>query len=123
FALVPCDLLFVLSDSDAVWIGAMLASSLLSIMHQPAAYSALIAVARPRMRATSISLNLLTTTLVGQILGPILIGHVNDLLQARYGEIAIRYSLLIAITCCALGALAYFMSGYFLKRDAARAAA
>ena len=122
FGIVPCDLLFVLSDKNLVWIVAMLASSLVSIMHQPAAYSALIAIARPRMRSTSIALNLLTTTVVGQILGPILIGAANDWLHARYGDIAIRYSLLIAIACCALGAFAYFMSGFFLERDAARAA-
>lgn len=122
FALVPCDLLFVLSDANAVWIAAMLASSLISIMHQPAAYSALIAIARPRMRSTSIACNLLTTTVVGQILGPILIGAANDWLHARYGDIAIRYSLLIAIACCALGAAAYFMSGFFIKQDAERAA-
>jgi len=121
FLLAPSELVFVFSDKDAVWFTAMLCSSLLAIMHQPAAYSALIAVARPRMRATSISLNLLITTVVGQILGPILIGAANDRLQARFGDIAIRYSLLIAISCCALGATAYFMSGFFMKRDAARA--
>ncbi len=123
FVLVPSDLFFVLSDTNAVWIGAMLTSSLIAIMHQPAAYSALIAVARPRMRSTSIAFNLLTTTVVGQLLGPILIGAANDALQARYGDMAVRYSLLIAIACCALGAFSYFMSGFFIKHDAERAAA
>jgi predicted MFS family arabinose efflux permease len=123
FALVPSEIMFVFSDVDTVWFSAMMFSSLVAIMHQPAAYSALIAVARPRMRATSISLNLLITTVVGQILGPILIGAANDALKARYGDMAIRYSMLIAISCCALGAFFYFMSGFFMKRDAARATA
>ncbi|MFZ1989851.1 MAG: MFS transporter, partial [Alphaproteobacteria bacterium] len=122
FLLAPCEALFVFSDVDAVWFTAMLGSSLFAIMNQPPVYSALMAIARPRMRATAISFNLLSATLVGQIVGPILIGALNDRLHARFGEIAVRYSMLVVISCCVLGGLSFFTSGFFIKRDAARAA-
>jgi MFS family permease len=121
--LAPCEALFVFSDTDKVWITAMLFSSLFSVMNQPAVYSGLIAVARPRMRATAISFNLLSATVFGQFVGPILIGALNDALTAQYGDYAIRYSMLVVISCCILGGLSFFVGGYFMHRDAQRAAA
>jgi MFS family permease len=120
FLLAPCEALFVFSDVNAVWIPAMLGSSFFSVMNQPAVYSALIAIARPRMRATAISFNLLGATVVGQLVGPVLIGALNDALQARFGELAVRYSMLVAISCCVIGGACFFAGGFFITRDIER---
>lgn len=118
--LVPFEVMFVYADAGWLWIVGFIVSSLFSIMYLPPVYAALMAVARPRMRATAVSINLLSATLVGQFAGPILIGGLNDALNARFGELAIRYSLGVAILCAGLGGLCFWASGFFMARDVAR---
>ena len=120
--LAPCEFLYVFGGTASVWIPAMLGSSLFSIMHQGPIYAVYIGVARARMRAIAVSLALLGATVVGQIGGPILIGHLNDVLNATYGPLAIRYSMLVVMGCAALGGLCFLGASRFVRNDMARAA-
>jgi hypothetical protein len=52
-------------------------------------------LARPEMRATASALLLLILNIVGLGVGPFAVGAVNDLLAARFGAEAIRWSLLL----------------------------
>jgi len=68
-------------------------------------------IAQLRMRAVAVALMTLVTSLVGMGLGPVLVGMLSDAMTARFGEEAIRYSLLVptivpllSIGMCVLGA-------------------
>jgi len=43
----------------------------------------------------------LASGLFGQVLGPLLVGILDDRLLAKYGASAVRYSLLIVAVCMA----------------------
>lgn len=113
---------FLFADQTWLWVSGLVGSSLFGIMSQPAVYAALMAVAKPRMRALSVSINLLFATVAGQILGPSLIGRLNDALAPRFGDMAIRYSMSVLILCSILGGLCFFAAGWFVERDMRRAA-
>jgi MFS family permease len=121
--LAPFEAMFVFADARPIWITGFAAGSLFSIMYLPPAYAGVMAVARPRMRATAVSIYLLSATLIGQLAGPILIGRLNDVLDARFGALAIRYSLGVVILCAALGGLCFLAGGFFMARDVKRTAA
>ena len=120
--LAPCEFGYVFAGPAPVWITAMIAASLFSIMHQGPIYAAYVGVARPRMRAISVSVALLGATVTGQFGGPILIGRLNDVLHARYGDGAIRYSMLVVMACAVLGGLCFLAAGRYIVRDTQRAA-
>lgn len=119
--LVPFEAMFVFADAAWLWISGFVASSLFSIMYLPAAYAGVMAVARSRMKATAVSIYLLSATLVGQFAGPILIGGMNDALAQRLGDIAIRYSLGVVILCALAGGLLFLAAAAFMARDVKRA--
>jgi predicted MFS family arabinose efflux permease len=120
--LAPCEFLYVFGGPMTVWIPAMLASSLFSIMHQGPIYAVYVGVAKARMRAIAVSIALLGATVVGQIGGPILIGNLNDMLNHQYGALAIRYSMLVVMACAVMGGLCFLAAARSLRQDTARAA-
>jgi MFS family permease len=120
--LAPCEFLYTFAGPLPLWASAMIAANLFSIMHQGPIYAAYVSVARPRMRAVSVSVALLAATLVGQLGGPILIGRLNDVLNAAYGQLAIRYSMLVVQGCCVLAGLCFLAASAFIVQDTRRAA-
>lgn len=120
--LAPAEAVFVFADPTWAWMTGLVFSALFSIMYQPAVYAALMVVARPRMRATAVSINLLAATVIGQFVGPILIGELTDLLTPTYGNLAVRYSMGVVILCAVIGGLCFAAGGLFIARDIRRAA-
>ena len=120
--LAPCEFLYVFAGPEPVWISAMIVASLFSIMHQGPIYAAYVSVAKPRMRAVSVSVALLGATVVGQFGGPILIGRMNDVLHDRYGDLAIRYSMLLVMACSVVAGLCFLAASRFIVADTRRAA-
>jgi MFS family permease len=98
----PAEALFLLGDAPSAWATGFGLASFLTLLHQGPVFAAVISVTPVRMRALAISLLVLSSGLVGQALGPLLIGVVNDLLKPEYGALAIRYSLLSLPVCAAL---------------------
>jgi MFS family permease len=116
----PAQLLLSLSDSLVGWVSGLMAVSFLLTAYQGPAYLAVMNVAPPRMRAVAISIIALTTGLIG-LGGPFLIGLFNDLLHARLGDEAIRYSLLVIGGCGVGGGLCFLGAAHYLEADTARA--
>jgi hypothetical protein len=56
------------------------------------------------MRALAASLLVLSLTLLGQGAGPQVVGLLNDALAPRFGDEAVRYSLVIVLATSLLGA-------------------
>ena len=100
--------------------GALLSaipSGLLGGGWAPAAYAAAQALAPPRMRALGASLLILCITLLGMGAGPQAVGILNDVLAPEFGANAIRYSMVILISTCGLGALLLFWGSRSFERD------
>ncbi len=104
FALVPAQLLLLLSDGAAGWhVGLALDSVLMSAI-TPCLFALLVTLLDPRVRATGAALYLLIFNLVGQSVGPLAVGVLNDAM-AGLGPQAIRYSMLTAPLAIATGAV------------------
>jgi MFS family permease len=120
--IAPCQALFSLAEQPWAWVLGLMGVSFLLTAYQAPVYAAVISVARPRMRAVGISILVFTTGILGQIVGPFLVGLLNDLLNPAYGEDAIRYSLLVIAGCGVGGALSFAGAAYYLEGDSRRAA-
>ena len=120
--IAPFQFVYLFSNSAPVWISAYAAGALFSIMHQGPIYAVYISVAQARSRAVAISVALFGATVVGQFGGPILIGWLNDEMHARFGQEAIRYSMLVVMACAALAGLCFLVAARYVRADTARAA-
>ena len=119
--LAPCQFIYLFGGAMPVWISGYVAAALFSIMHQGPIYAVYVGVAKARTRGVAVSVALLGATVMGQFGGPILIGWLNDELHARFGDMAIRYSMLVVMACAFLGGLCYLAAGRYLVADARRA--
>jgi MFS family permease len=120
--MAPFQFIYLFSDSEPVWISSYAAAALFSIMHQGPIYAVYVSVSQARSRAVAVAVALLGATVVGQFGGPILIGWLNDEMHARFGEAAIRYSMLVVMACSALAGICYLVSARYVRSDTARAA-
>ncbi len=118
--LVPAQLTLFLSDQPLWWhVGLVLDSALMSGV-TPCLFALLITLLDPRIRATGAALYLLIFNLVGQSVGPLLIGALNDGALADWGAQSIRYSMLSAPLCAAAGAA--LLLALSLRVDSGKAA-
>ncbi|MCY7339463.1 MAG: MFS transporter, partial [Sphingomonas bacterium] len=69
------------------------------------------------MRATAAAMFLFINNLIGLGLGSTVIGVISDLLTARYGDEALRYSAMATTTLYALAALLMLLAARRLARD------
>ena len=114
--LVPAQLMLLLPDDPAWWhVGLALDSALMSAV-TPCLFALLITLIDPRIRATGAALYLLIFNLVGQSVGPFLIGALNDGAFSHLGLEAVRYSLLTAPAFAALAALVLFILSLRMTR-------
>lgn len=79
-------------------------------------------LARPRMRSTSVALQLLIVNLVGGVVGPWVVGRISDALRPEYGELGIRHAMTATVGLGALFAsLFYFATSFRLREGIADA--
>jgi len=80
-------------------------------------------LAKPRMRATSVAVQLLIVNLIGGVVGPWVVGRGSDALSGSSGELAIREALSATVAVATvLACLFYFATSLYLRRDVAEAA-
>lgn len=107
--MVPAQMMLLLAKDPLWWhIGLALETLLLSGV-TPCLFTLVITLLDARIRATGTALYLLIFNLIGQSVGPLAIGALNDGPLVRFGADAIRYSLLTAPAVLALGALLLFL--------------
>jgi MFS family permease len=91
----PAEALFLLGNSQSAWLGGFALSSFFMLIHQAPIYAAVVNIVGERRRALATAVILLGASLIGDALGPTAVGVLNDLLAPRFGDEAIRYSMLI----------------------------
>jgi MFS family permease len=117
----PVELAFLLAGSPSIWLPAYALSAFLVLVHQGPIFAAVVGIARIRMRAVATSVLLLFSALVGQALGPFVVGFLNDRLAAQFGDFAIRYSMLVIVLTALLAGLAFLLAARFIDEDLERA--
>lgn len=85
----------------------------------PAAYAAAQTLSPANMRALAASITILGITLFGMGFGPQAIGILNDVLEPRFGESAVRYSMALVLTTCVVGAGALAWGATRVRSDLA----
>lgn len=97
-------ILFLLPQALAyIWIGPVLSA----VQH----------LVEPRARATASSMFLLINNLIGLGGGIYALGALSDVLKPTYGDEALRYSMLFALSLYGLAALLMGLAGKQLRRD------
>ena len=117
----PAEALFLLGNSYPAWVGGFALSSFFMLIHQAPIFAAVVNIVGARRRALGISVVLLGASLIGNAAGPSAVGVLNDVLAPRFGDAAIRYSMLIIAATPVLAALCFWRAAS-LYADAARAA-
>jgi len=74
----------------------------------------------PGLRATASATQLAVTNIVGYGIGPVLVGALNDALAPRFGQGAIRWSLLGAAVVGAASAFFFWQCGRTLREELRR---
>jgi MFS family permease len=119
----PAEVLFLLGETPLLWMSGFALVSFLALVHQGPVFAAAMGVARVRMRAVASSMILFCAALLGQAVGPLFVGACNDLLEPRFGENAIRYSLLIVAVSAVIAGFAFCAAARYVGHDIQRAAA
>jgi MFS family permease len=117
----PAEVLFLFGGGRAAWMTGFGLTSFFALAHQAPTFAAAMGIARVGMRAVAISMLVLASGLLGQIVGPLLVGVLNDHLDASLGGSAVRYSLLLVAICLAGASLAFFAASAYLPTDEQRA--
>jgi MFS family permease len=104
-----------------VWLLGFAATSFVTLIHQGPIFAATMNVARIRMRALSVAVLVFCASLLGQAVGPLIVGVLNDVLAPQYGQMAIRYSLLIIAVTPVCAGVCFWMAAVSYERDMARA--
>jgi MFS family permease len=73
------------------------------------------------MRAVASAIVAFFSSLVGQVVGPFLIGLLNDVLEPRFGDYAIRYSMLILAATAVIAGLLFWLAARTIEADNLRA--
>ena len=115
--MLPAEILFLYAPSLYLSLVGYAASGLLSTLHLAPVYAALIAIVSSDMRATVVATFLLIANLVGQIVGPLLVGYLNDLLYASMGVGAIRIGLVAGALCAACGGFAFLIASRTVRSE------
>jgi predicted MFS family arabinose efflux permease len=118
-AMLPFALAFL--HLPRAWLLLYAPAVILGNFYAPIGYALAQGLAQIRMRGTAAALLLLIVNLIGLGLGPQLVGSLNDLLAARFGDLAIRWSLTAAAMVNLLALLAYLLGARSARTELARA--
>ena len=116
---VPGQVMMLLSDTRWVWIAGLGITGLFTTAYQGPIYAVIVSLAPPRMRAVAISVLVLFTGLAGQVCGLLIVGVLNDSLDAAFGDQAIRYSLLVVAACELFAAAAFYAASRVMAKATA----
>lgn len=121
----PLALGFILADSQLVAMLFFCPLYFVGAMYVGPMHSTIQGLVVPSQRATASAANLFTVNMLGLGMGPFVIGLLNDMLAADYGDASIRWSMLVAAVLGSVSSVLFWLSSQSLPRDlqAARNAA
>jgi len=118
---LPFALAFLLLGSPRAALLAFAPFYFVSNMYVGPLWSLTQSLVRPDMRATASAILLFILNIVGLGAGPFVVGFLNDALADRFGDHAIRYSLVVVALVGALAAPGFLRAARTLREDLDRA--
>lgn len=115
------DVMFLFGGSPLLWQAGLALSALFTQFVVAVSYPLYVNVAPNNLRATASAFYFLVASLMGFILGPFVVGALNDALLPRFGEGAIAYSMAVASSAALVSALLLVLANRTWVRDAERA--
>lgn len=120
FGAIPCAVLYLQAESGVAALLAYVPFILLVGAYNGPLHAMNQWLARPRMRAMSVAIQLLIVNIVGGGVGPWLVGRMNDALRGDLGEAGIRVSMLVTLGVGAFFAGSFYcVTGVFLREGIA----
>lgn len=116
----PGYVMMLLSDTPAIWIAGLGLTAAFYASFQGPIFAATMALAPEGMKTVAAALGIFFTGLIGQIIGPLMVGALNDYLAPTYGDHAIRYSMLSVAVCSLLGGLCFVWAGRLAAKEGER---
>jgi hypothetical protein len=117
---LPLAICFLLSDGSRTAMAFFFPFYALSNVYVPAMHAINQNLAKLRMRATAAAILLFVVNIVGAGAGPFIVGFLNDVYAPRFGDEAIRFSLLTITSTGFLGSFFFYLSSRHLAADLAR---
>ncbi|MBO9499885.1 MAG: MFS transporter [Novosphingobium sp.] len=117
------DLTFLFGGTPALWQTGLALSALFTQFVVAVSYPLYVNVAPGNLRATASAFYFLVASLMGFILGPFIVGALNDALAPQMGERAIVVSMAVASSTALVSALLLVLANRTWVRDAERAEA
>jgi MFS family permease len=114
--MLPFALVFLHLDATSLALYAP--AVILGNVYAPIAYALAQGLAHVRMRGTAAALSLLIVNFLG-LLGPQLIGILNDALEPRFGDAAVRWSLSAVALANVLACLCYLIAARSVSAELA----
>jgi predicted MFS family arabinose efflux permease len=116
-AALPFAAVFALAEGQTLALVAFAPFYVLNNLWVPALWTLVQGLVAPGLRATASAVQLSITNIVGYGVGPALVGYANDALAPRFGDDAIRWSLLGAALVGAASALFFWLCARTLRED------
>lgn len=117
--MAPAQVLLLIAETPLWWHIGLAAETILTNAITPVLFALVLALFQSRIRATGTAIFLLIFNLVGQSVGPVMVGLLTDGPFAAYGAGAIRYSLLSAPLCILIGAALLLALSFIMSRNGA----
>jgi len=95
FLALPLLAVFLFAPSQVGALAGYAPAMVFSLFFVGPSYAVTQGLARLRMRAQAAALLMLTMNLIGLGIAPLVVGVLNDALNTRFGDEAVRYSLLV----------------------------
>lgn len=119
-AAFPFAVVFVMAEERSVALLAFAPFYFFNNLYVASLWTLVQGLVAPNLRATASATQLAVTNLVGYGVGPALVGFTNDALAPRFGDDAIRWSLLGAAVVGAASAVFFWLCGRTLREDLER---
>ena len=116
-ATIPFYLVAILSPFPMVTFIVLLVPTALGLAWLGPVISTIQHLVRPDMRAAASAIFLFINNLIGIGIGTYAIGAVSDLLQGRYGDDSLRYSILAGTGFYVIAAIFFLLAARTLARD------
>lgn len=113
----PLSIAAVAVDSFTGFIVINLFSGLALAAAVPAMFALIHRVCGSPRRALAVAVNFFFANLIGLGLGPVMTGYLSDVFTARYGDVGLRYAIMIALLVLIPAAACYWRAARYLERD------
>lgn len=109
----PMELTYLMADSYWVWLSAYFLTGIMIMGSLSSTIAICMDVSGVGLRATGLAFALLLSNLIADLVGPTIIGIMNDTIFASHGTHALRYSMGIVSAGAALGGLLIVIAARF----------